>query len=168
MVEGGLVRWITFSFVCVTYLRNTWHQPTSKPAEAVGGFGQCSAWKRWVLPLTTMLLVTYWQITTNNKMLQTKYTYPLWKQYSLMACFSLKKIMRSATLQEWFQNGFPNMIPWCLLGFQKCSRSQSCKASVECTKETIPSGGPSSQLTWLKGSIGLLLDTAHFQRSTQY
>ena len=60
MEEGGLVWWITLSFIgCVAYLGNTRHQYAlweENKAEAVGCFGQCSTGKPWVLPSMWMLL----------------------------------------------------------------------------------------------------------------
>ena len=57
-------------WLCVIYLGNTWHQDAlceeGKPVEAVWWFGQCSAWKPWVVLSMWTHTTTYLSIAADH------------------------------------------------------------------------------------------------------
>ena len=78
-----------------------------------------------------------------------------WKLYSLMAVASFSRTMCPTTKQKWFRNGLRNTI-----------RSSRCLTGLQ---DRLIHGGPTSQLTGLKGSAANVLvpdTTEHFQRSS--
>ena len=136
--------------VCVAYLGNTWYQDAlweeCKPAEAVWRFGQCSAGKPWVTCLSIVADHVY-------LFMETVFPRGLFQQDN-----SLPQ-NKNGSGMFWAQQRV-----WGVKLATKFSRSQSNRASVGCTEPTslIHDGGPTSQLTGLKGSAANL---AHLQGS---
>lgn len=119
--------------ICVSYLGKRWHHDAlwegHKPAEAVWCFALCSAWKPWVPPFMWTLL---WHEPATQTLLQTKNTLS-WKQFSLMAVASFRRIMCPSTLRKsgMFRHGLRNTSSSSWLDLQTPETFKSNQAAVE-------------------------------------
>ncbi len=143
--------------VCVVYLGKRWHQDAlweeGKLAESVWCSGKRPAEKPWIL---AFLWILHWHIP--HVVADQIHPFMATVFPDVSGLFQQDNVpCHTANIVE--DSGLRNMTKSsrCWLGLQ-IPRSQSNRASVGCAGKTSPiHGGPTSQLTGLKGSAASIL-----------